>query len=865
MFIRPSEAHAFQSTSAPLAKHKQRVRLLTVATDNISQTHESFDRRKGRCNYTDTSPNSLNQCDYARENEMMSVLRRNGIDLGVLIPSTAPRVHGWWERRISNFNDHGLHSWLAEPTSTSGSLSAKILDAVFEAVCRPREIMITCPDKFTFSSNDVMLELNHVQDAFTWETQGLSKAIEDLKSYFPQSRFGMVSHVDRSSQCRGAYPWKRELELSQTTTGADFESKLANIHSTCQGPSNGLDALTYSLFHTPYTRHVPGATHVKILTTVSTRESRRGGLEVGLTCPWTDPDPSSLNFCKAATPDQLFRPLAQKDVAVLGFSPRYVEGWSTIADSFSSSGVGFDWFTYSAGSPREGLRAVFRDNVIAEVCKRMNRGMISCSDGSLVDRDDVFFELIHHQDASASFVKSKSQIADELSRSLFKLQDRYRHSRFGLVSFIDKKTARRSRIHVWRKETPIADNNIFDIRDRILELRHLGNPDADESAYDAVAYSAGRHLFSVAPGVFKHHIKMFTLATDAKSQTKETNVRAGFKSLPRCDYARIQDPNMLHRCSYASEHDLFAALNSGVGLGVLLNPADNSVVPWWATRVKRWQSFGLTSGLEVLRGNHSMQGHLAGLVDDMVCQHLQKQEVICDDRKIDTRTIELDVFHMLDASASFEDDRGAISMQIGGAIRRLRSQFPFSKFGLGSFVDKKRSDRDRFYPMMFHVPLTSREDAASHLSSAILDVDVRGSPDPATSALDAVAFAGHHAFSSQSFGRTHVKVITLSTDVRSKIGSEDMRHLGACDYSKATTGDLNNCDYADIDDVVDSLISTNTWLSVLTTEADAYLWWQNTARQLERFGAPVAVRARDDSLADRIVGTVTDLICAAHS
>ena len=748
---------------------------------------------------------------------------------------------------------------------TTGSLSAKILDAVFEAVCRPREIMVTCPDKFTFSSSDVVVELNHVQDAVTWETQGLSKAIDDLKSYFPRSRFGMVSHVDRASQCREAYPWKRELQLSQKTTGADFEAKLANIYSPCQGVSNGLDALTYSLFHTPYAQHVPGATHVKILTTVSTRESRRGGMEVGLHCPWTDPDPRSLNFCKAATPDQLFRPLAQKDVAVLGFSPRYVEGWSTMADTFSTSGVGFDWYTYSAGSPREGLRAVFRDKVIAEVCKRMNRGMIACSDGSLVDRDDVFFELIHHQDASASFVKSKSRIAEELSRSLFKLQDRYRHSRFGLVSFIDKKTERRSRVHVWRRETPIADNNIFDIRDRLLELRHSGNPDADESAYDAVAYSAGRDLFSVAPGVFKHHIKMFTLATDAKSQTKETTARARIKSLPGCDYARIQDPEMLHRCGYASEHDLFAALNSGVGLGVLLNPADDTVVPWWASRVKRWQSFGLTSGLEVLRGSHSMQAHLASLVDDMVCQHLEKQEVVCDDRKIDTRTIELDVFHLLDASASFEDDRGAVSMQVGAAIRRLKSQFPFSKFGLGSFVDKKRTDRDRFYPMMFHVPLTDRDDAARFLSTAILDVDVRGSPDPATSALDAVAFAGYHAFSSQGFGRTHVKVITLSTDVRSKISSEDMRHLGACDYSKATAGDLNNCDYAGIDDVVGSLLSTNTWLSVLTTEADAYLWWQNSARQLERFGAPVAVRARDDSLADRIVGTVRDLICATHS
>ncbi|KAH0484236.1 MAG: uncharacterized protein KVP18_003473 [Porospora cf. gigantea A] len=450
------------------------------------------------------------------------------------------------------------------------------------------------PDDLRAAARETRLEVILAQDyGHEFQVDGdliadvVGRVLTDLAREFRHAHFGLISFG--TAPFEGVPVWKEEVPLAKGTVQS-IATRLGHMGGDGGEPSGAFDALSIACKQ-GFTARPEAA---KLLVLVTNRPSSLLGERDGGACAYD----SAQEICGGQSDAGMTAALhdCQATVVILTSD----DWWSRRVSDWVAAGIDVE-----LDSP--GNFGVALANSVMRLTgyppRRLEDSGFVCPSGEPVDTRDIVVEILHHQDSSWSFAAAKHIIAPKLTNAFKEIQRRFPHSKFGLVSFIDKPVHGIDLYYPWRLDVPLGSDTIDAIWTSILEFQNIGNTDAPESVFTAMLASLNLDVFSKSSSD-QRVIKVITAATDNPSKLKSDSQLA-----TDCDWDKIRyDLHELNYCRFPTKDEMLQALVDHNSLvSIILAPANESagITRWWQNRIAEWKGAGVTATLEQIKSDLS--------------------------------------------------------------------------------------------------------------------------------------------------------------------------------------------------------------------------------------------------------------------
>ncbi|KAH0484129.1 MAG: hypothetical protein KVP17_000733 [Porospora cf. gigantea B] len=451
------------------------------------------------------------------------------------------------------------------------------------------------PDDLRASARETRLEVMLAQDyghEFHVNQDGIAQAVgrglTDLAREFRHAHFGLISFG--TAPFKGDPVWKEEVPLGKGTVRL-ITTRLGHMGGDGGEPSGAFDALSIACKR-GFTARPEVA---KLLVLVTNRPSSLLGERDGEACAYD----SLQEVCGGQSDAGMTATLRDCQATLVVLTSN--DWWTRRVGDWVAAGIDVE-----VDSPRN--FGVALTNSVMRLTDYPSRRLESseefvCPSGEPVDTRNIVVEILHHQDSSWSFAAAKHVIAPKLTNAFKEIKRRFPHSKFGLVSFIDKPIHGSDTYYPWRLDVPLGPDTINDIWQGILDFQNIGNTDAPESVFDSILTTLHMDFFSESSST-QRVIKVITAATDNPSKVQGDSTLAG-----ECNWDLIRaDPHKLNYCRFATTDEMTQAFKDHDCLvSIILSPANNSptITHWWENRVAEWGRAGVSATLEQIKSDLS--------------------------------------------------------------------------------------------------------------------------------------------------------------------------------------------------------------------------------------------------------------------
>jgi len=171
---------------------------------------------------------------------------------------------------------------------------------------------------------------------------------------------------------------------------------------------------------------------------------------------------------------------------------------------------------------------------------------------------EAFVELLHVQDASASYAKARDEVGDQIELLAAHLVATFGNENVatGLATFIDDKSGKYDNIFCYDKNVPLAKGNGQDLGDAIRKLETVSNYDANESGMKAIAMSFNDFKWGEEAPSGMPLLRFITTATVITSITNSDNIGKVMESETVGHVAHLYNyPKSVIMPTYDSCHD----------------------------------------------------------------------------------------------------------------------------------------------------------------------------------------------------------------------------------------------------------------------------------------------------------------------